>query len=133
VCAPIRNPSYIYTCNDQSKVLITGTFTALSTIVSAEVRKLSVWRCCECFSCECCVVLVSCSPDWQRILYYRRLGKSSAKIACCLTKEEHRATKVGVQKFLHQRRNVPRKYYTNMLHLPRLVLKLALSQEGTSS
>ena len=36
----------------------------------------------------------------QRILYYRRLGKSHAEIARRLTEEGRRATKVGVLKFL---------------------------------
>ena len=38
----------------------------------------------------------------QRILYYRRLGKSHAEIARRLTEEGRRATKVGVLKFLRR-------------------------------
>ena len=38
----------------------------------------------------------------QRILYYRRLGKSHAEIARRLTEEGHRATKVVVLKFLRR-------------------------------
>ena len=38
----------------------------------------------------------------QRILYYRHLGKSYAEITCRLIKEERRATKVGVLKFLRR-------------------------------
>ena len=143
---PYVHLSYIYGLSYQTKVSITGMFAALSLIVIAKVRKLSFWHWLhECYSRECCGVLFSWSLDrlewcfqttrnkWFCRLRYRHLGKSYAKIARCLTKEGHRATKVGVQKFLHQRRNFPRQYYTNMLVLPRLVLKLALSQEGTSS
>ena len=38
----------------------------------------------------------------QRILYYWRLGKSHAEIACRLTEEGRTATKVGVLKFLRR-------------------------------
>ena len=42
--------------------------------------------------------------DYQKqwILYYRRLGKSHEEIARRLTEEGHRATKVGVLKFLRR-------------------------------
>ena len=38
----------------------------------------------------------------QRILYYRRPGKNYAKIVRCLSEEGHKATKVGVYKFLRR-------------------------------
>ena len=44
VCT-VRDPLYIYACNYQSKVSIAGTFTALSSVVIAKVRKLSFWCC----------------------------------------------------------------------------------------
>ena len=131
---PYVHPLYIYTLSYQTKVSIAGMFAALSLIVIAKVQKLSFWRWLhECYSCECCVVLFSWSPDrlrwcfqttrskWFSRLHYRHLGRSYAKITHCLTEEGHRATKVGVHKFLHQRRNVQRQYYTNMLHLPSLI------------
>ena len=36
----------------------------------------------------------------QRILYYRRSVKNYAEIVRCLSEEGHKATKVGVYKFL---------------------------------
>ena len=36
----------------------------------------------------------------QRILFYRRSGKSHQEIALCLAEEGHTATKVGIGKFL---------------------------------
>ena len=38
----------------------------------------------------------------QRILYYRCLGKSHVEIACCLTEEGRRTTKVGILKRTHR-------------------------------
>lgn len=42
----------MYACNYQSKVLIAGTFTALSLMVATNVQKLSFLRCCKCYSCD---------------------------------------------------------------------------------
>ena len=36
----------------------------------------------------------------QRILFYRRLGKTYVQISCCLSEEEYAITKVGVYKFV---------------------------------
>ena len=49
----------IYLRSYQSKVSIAGTFTALSSMVVAKMRKLSYWCCCKYYSCECCSVLFS--------------------------------------------------------------------------
>ena len=109
--APVCNTLCTYTHSYQSKVSSAGTFTALLLMVVTKVRKLSFWRCCECYSCECCCVLFSRSLEWLLRCYYQTtrskgfstidlLEELSETCSHCLTWEEHRATKVGVLKFL---------------------------------
>lgn len=38
----------------------------------------------------------------QKILFYRRLGKSNVDTSLCLSEEGHKASKMGVYKFLKQ-------------------------------
>ena len=45
------------------------------------------------------MLFISRSRRLQRILFYRRLGKSYADISLCLSKEGHKTSKMGVYKF----------------------------------
>ena len=56
----------------------------------------------------------------QRILYYRRPGKNYAEIVRCLSEEGHKATKVGVYKFLRRCEETGTTYFPQSRERPSL-------------
>ena len=137
VRAPIRNPSYIDACNYSQKCRSLKRLQHFYWSSSLKCESLASGAVVSAIHVS---VAVFYSPViWisydsifrlkkQRIPYYWHLGKSCTEITHCLTNEWCRATKLDVLKFLHQRRNAPRQYYTNTLHL-----QGSFSQECTNS
>lgn len=139
LCALVRNPSYIYAHSYQSKVLITGLFTALSLTVVTKARKLNFWHCCECYSCECCSVLsffgsattMAFSDYESKGFLLSTLGRATQKSHAVWQGKDVEPWRSAFCSFFGDEEML-QDNNTTMLHFPRLVIKVTFSQECTS-